>query len=1008
MNVSPSGIATTSTRTSYERSSQAANTSSAQTSQPSALAPNPSAVAREPTSAASYHMTTAPKSAKTIVAELLEKKGLRASRAVQDWLVSQYNARPINIDNLLCVDGKLTRYGKINIEGRQFIVGPRPKGEEVSAKQGHIYQRLINAYPNIGAIFSVDPNLDNTESKKSSYISMAEYVRPSDNDDIERHTPLSAKASPNMPQSVSYKEFHGFNERSKQTIPQEAFWVAGREIAQFMKTHPEQIAMICSEQGLSRPCAVAASAVMQLEERTFAQFKPGSAAWEKKYETLKETLKTQRCAQSDTHIEASKKAFSANLLCVGLLDEMRTAGSWDSQIGDIVPHILPQTSLLDGRGLILQNADGHFMHRYALDANGNANEQHDGNITPQDNDIILYHLIDDRLGNHYEIGNAQGQAWNGETVIAADGDCLFRALHRALSTNANSNINEAEEAEAILSYREIVADYLADNMDVLTPFIATQRQQVWTSENLGEDIKLEDIQVPPQSEYRSLDILHTDQITLEDIDATAPTSIRLVMRDPDSNALTTDNKYFNNASIANYHKEQLNNQGINQMKNLTSASSVVGFIDHQNAVHDIELLLGTADYTITPPLADGQRRHDHTYRLPILSVAHREISHITDKNGCVIGGAADGKTALIDNNTQEPARNAVFFRAKLATKNLADKAKPKSLVCYTDPHTFEYKMQYVDASAIHQAHRNHNHSQYNAAFKNPEQLDTTIREQYPPLPAKQSQRGIMAAEERMMDPLAQQRAAQRRHATQRTHHASLATPQHSGTAPIASATTYAVETNARATQRRDDSDTDLGRPGTSGAARGTRVPNLFQRMRAYVNSKVHHQQNQDNDHTGTQHSAQPSAMMARYSAQKTAVSFAPNNPLMHQNISLQPSSSAIAQHKQPAFVHNKNYMRQDQGLQIDPLASTSTTPTSTSANNAAENKQELSIDMLRQKQADLTRKKEILLQEKTEIEAKMAPQALIAPALREVVAPKSTNEKKILPEKTVPQKALAN
>ena len=121
MNVSPSGIATTSTRTSYERSSQAANTPSAQTSQPSALAPNPSAVAREPTSAASYHMTTAPKSAKTIVAELLEKKGLRASRAVQDWLVSQYNARPINIDNLLCVDGKLTRYGKINIEGSLLL-----------------------------------------------------------------------------------------------------------------------------------------------------------------------------------------------------------------------------------------------------------------------------------------------------------------------------------------------------------------------------------------------------------------------------------------------------------------------------------------------------------------------------------------------------------------------------------------------------------------------------------------------------------------------------------------------------------------------------------------------------------------------------------------------------------------------------------------------------------------------------------------------------------------------
>lgn len=1011
MEVKPSGIAARSTSASFQGHSQAINEASAssvQTSQASNLTSNSSSstVTREPTSADAYRMAAIQQRyLVNIITEMLDQKELRASTTVKNWLASQFNSAPINIDHLLCVDGELTRYGKINIDGRQFIVGPRPEGEEVTGKQGHIYQRLINAHPNIGAIFGVDKNLADMQSKISNktpaYKLAKEYVRFTDHDHAAKEPIfVTAATLPATPQSIIYKEFQGFNEKTGTPITPETFWKAGREIAQFMKAHPEQIVMICSEHGISRPCAVAASTVMQLEEHAFAQFKPDSAAWGEKFEALKEELKAQRCFFSDIHIEASKKSFSANLTYVSLLNEVRTAGSWDNQMGDIVPQILPQTSLLDGRGLILQNANGHFMHRYALDENGNANEQHDGHIIPQDGDIILYHLIDDQLGNHYEVGNAQGEAWNGKTVVARDGDCLFRALHRALSID--DNLNEADETAAILNYREVVANYFADNIDTLVQFTTAQKQPVWTSENLGKNIQFENIEYPKKSGY-ILNISHTDQITLEDIDVTAPTSIRLVMRNPQSNALTTDNKYFHNSSIASYHKDQLHNQGVNQAKSLTSTFPIIGFIDHQDKVQDIELLLGTTDYTIHSLSEDGPQR-ELTYHLPILSVAHREISLITDEHGRAIGGDDyDGKKVFIDNDTKELATNAVFFRAKLATSNLADKTKMESLVCYTDPDTLTHKMKYVDARTIPATYWSQNDAQYHVVFKNPAQLDTTIQEQYPPLPAEQSWYDAMP------DRHIAELLAQRQHIAMQSqallHGPLFTSPQHSHTTPPITPTTCSVEANVRSTQRRDDPDTD---PDMGGAARNIRaVPHLFQKIRAYVKEKVRPQQNQGRHHTNTQHNAASITALTRHNAHQTPTSFIANNMLLHQSREPQSQRAIIDLRKQSESAQNKIRTKQEQRSQIDQLtAATTSAAQSATATSTTDDKKERPIDVLQQKKMDLARKKEILLAEKMKLEAQIVQQAHVAET--EKTKPINETEKKILPHKNAAQKTLAN
>ena len=174
--------------------------------------------------------------------------------SLEHWVL-EYRQQ-VNANNLLSAQGKLTRYGVINIGDYTFIVGPRPDeqfGETESLYQQHIYQRLINQYSQIGRIFGVDPDLDRPLSQQSQlaaissrgYKTTAHYTRMD-----EMHNILPRDSA-----GVEYQEFTGFDVNHAPAA--EAYWQAGRGIAQFIQDNPGKIPMICSERGLSRPTSAA-------------------------------------------------------------------------------------------------------------------------------------------------------------------------------------------------------------------------------------------------------------------------------------------------------------------------------------------------------------------------------------------------------------------------------------------------------------------------------------------------------------------------------------------------------------------------------------------------------------------------------------------------------------------------------------------------------------------------------------------------------------------------------
>ena len=586
----------------------------------------------------------------------------------------------INANNLLTVNHKKTRYGVINLAGSNFIIGPRPD-DKFNEIHPHIYQKLIDQYPQIGKIYSVDPDLDAHRSSQPSHCPGG-YVK------IGSYKEQGGEAE--KPREVEYYEFRGI----KQGLPNaEAYWKAGQDVAQFIRDNPEKVPMICSEGGLSRPCAVAVSAAMQLKENALVQI--GEADFAQELNKLSDSVREQRSLQSAHDLHPA--VFSGLFETSKLLNSIRTPGTWANQAGDLVPPALPAT-LLGNRGLVIQHPDGHIMHRYSYEAKIGDNapaltEHHDQEAKKyaRPDDIYLFYIGNEEHAPHYEVGNAYGQAWNGQDEVTLDGDCLFRALHRALPEDLRQG--ETEQG-AIQIYRNSVADYLANNIDRLTPFLVHQESTIdqkpqWVSQTLGEITQHEQI----QQKALSYTELHTDPISADIIDPNRPSTIRLVTHDK-SGTKNTDNKYYDKACIAQWYKTQVIRDEMNTCTSPTNRLPVIGFIDHQGSVHDIELLLGSAQYTMS---VKGQKGKSNTYELPNLSMQNRRIAFITDKDGRIIGGPAEGEPQYI---RQQLARNAVFFLPRTS----AITEHQESLVCRYDTNTNKMLIGYTP--------KTHTHNQY--------------------------------------------------------------------------------------------------------------------------------------------------------------------------------------------------------------------------------------------------------------------------------------------------------
>ncbi|MDY7577776.1 hypothetical protein RGU70_05520 [Herbaspirillum sp. RTI4] len=641
-----------------------------------------------------------------IRAQLLSPFGKREMDIyVADWV----NRESVNTDTLIAVDGKLTRYGVVSLGEFIFIIGPRPTVKEQGPP--HIYQRLVNCYSQIGIIYGVGTEM-NSRCPASGYASLIRYSRAGPSEHSEY-----AFSHERLVNRVPYKELAGFYRDENMTA--EALWHAGRSIAQFVKDHPGEIPMICSERGLSHPCAVVVSAVMQLYEHDIAQMQSRDATvWNKVFANLRESLCAQRSRHSSLHLP-NNAILSENVHRLSSIDSLRSRGVWNNQMLDMVPHVLPQTGLLGEHAIVLQDEHGTIMHRYTAD-----DEQHGASARQAalPEDIYLNHVtvcdgraadvntrkalaVEGRMldPNHYEAGKA-GQPWNGKIEVNPDGDCLFRALHRALPTDMRG---PGSEDSCISLYRNIIADYFASNIDVLNQFVVKEEADpVWKSVTLGK-VQMGHIAFVCESGKGK----RTEMISREGVHPGNRNAIRLITQDS-TGQFSSDNQFYelsNDSIVGMYRSAILLN---NQVTYPSRQNPVVGYINYEGEILDIELLLGTATYIVRSLSAPNSK--GGCYCMPVLSMANREISMVTDGDGRVVGGPQHGEQIHIEN--MEPARNAIFFTPKQKGKSA------RSLVCYTgaDNATREIKYTgFIKKYELNNYHRYEVVPEKNAYVKNP-------------------------------------------------------------------------------------------------------------------------------------------------------------------------------------------------------------------------------------------------------------------------------------------------
>lgn len=237
----------------------------------------------------------------------------------------------VNPAALISVDGKGTRFGLIELGKHRFIVGPSSNPAE-----GRVLTRMLKANPQIGAIFCVEPGtLSDSgrggssagaaqasgsgyrERRVSDYISGTLQPEARQHENVSRPVVESLVSLKGGLAHVRFMEFTGMKRFDAQ-ISSEALWHAGRGVAEYMRLNPGKIALVCSESGIARPCAVIASAALQLEQ--------GDARLRK---ALSAKVVEQRARYSDHHIALAARSFDLIAEFTQLLDRLRNPGRGD-------------------------------------------------------------------------------------------------------------------------------------------------------------------------------------------------------------------------------------------------------------------------------------------------------------------------------------------------------------------------------------------------------------------------------------------------------------------------------------------------------------------------------------------------------------------------------------------------------------------------------------------------------------------------------------------------------
>lgn len=285
----------------------------------------------------------------------------------QAW-VERYG---VNTATLIRVDGECTRFGLLELEGYRFIVGPTATPTEARS-----LTHMLKMNPQIGAIFCVEPGTmqrprDGGASDGAGYRErpIGDYITRVTRRGGQRSAP-DADGDAGMPPSVTpgrldgglshvqFMEFTGM-ERFDTQIDGAALWRAGKGVADFMRQHPGKIPLVCSERGIARPCAVIASAALQL--------RGGEARLRS---LLAHEVVRQRAEASDHHINVAARSFDLIAELSRLTSMLREPGRGDARAERKV-HILRQQLMGKDRGVKIdwQSRDGRRRLADYLEAN---------------------------------------------------------------------------------------------------------------------------------------------------------------------------------------------------------------------------------------------------------------------------------------------------------------------------------------------------------------------------------------------------------------------------------------------------------------------------------------------------------------------------------------------------------------------------------------------------------------------------------------------------------------
>ncbi|VVE38300.1 hypothetical protein PEP31012_04049 [Pandoraea eparura] len=272
----------------------------------------------------------------------------------------------VNTSTLIRVDGQCTRFALIELGGHRFIVGPTATPAEAP-----VLTRMLKTHPQIGAIFCVEPGTMQVRDTALDTSDAPDYhERPIDGYILSVMRGAGESAAPQALASpvgldgglshVQFMEFAGM-ERFDAQIPREVLWRAGRGVAKFMRENPGKIALVCSERGIARPSAVAASAALQLQ--------CGDAR-------LRNDLATQVVAQrseaSDHHINLASRSFDLMAEFTRLLDMLRRPGRgeprWERKV-HLLRQRLPELAAAQGAAIDWQTDAGRRQAADILEVN---------------------------------------------------------------------------------------------------------------------------------------------------------------------------------------------------------------------------------------------------------------------------------------------------------------------------------------------------------------------------------------------------------------------------------------------------------------------------------------------------------------------------------------------------------------------------------------------------------------------------------------------------------------